>query len=223
MFKPVLNAAKRAAVRTARQTRLSSSKPSAASGDTRWAIASVAVTVPALGYLLAPPEKKGDAHKALHATAAKVGIKTEDPEEAVEAQPDERNGPDSRSPNSEQQQSPASKREQSADTLAGKKVNGDDKEGREPGATQPSGGDIGSKQSGLSNTETKHMVPGVQKEGEGQSVKSSNTIEPRNARGKEKDGPGAEDATTRPTSATPDADKDTDVRLRTCLPQRGSY
>lgn len=212
MFRPALNAAKRSAVRSARQIRLNSSKASTAGGDTKWAIGSVAVTVPALAYLLAPPEKKGDAHKVLHATAAQVGIKTEDPEEAEDAQPDERNGPDSRSPNPEQSQSPESKREQSASTVAGKDINGDDKAGREPGATQPSGGEIGSKQSGLSNTETKHMVPGVQKEGQGQSVKSSNTIEPRNARGKEKAGPDAEDPQTRPAGETPEPVKDTDVR-----------
>lgn len=176
-------------------------------------IASVAITVPALGYLLAPPEKKGDAHKALHATAAQIGIKTEDPEEAEDAQPDERNGPDSRSPNSEQQQSPESHRQQAAETTSGKARNGDDKPGREPGATNPDGGDIGSKQSGLSNTETKHMVPGVSKEGEGQSVKSSNTVEPRNARGSEKAGPGGDSRDDKFHQETPDADKDTDVKF----------
>lgn len=208
MFRPVLNSARRSAVNAVRQTRYnSSSSSSGAGGDTRWMIASVAITIPALGYLLSPPEKKAQAHKKVHAAAAEVGITDVEPEEAEGAIPEVHHGPDSRSKQSGQQQSPESKRTQAAENTTVKAKSGDDKPGREDGATKPSGGDIGSKQSGLSNTETKHMVPAVIKEGENPTAKSSNTVEPRNSRGTEKDGPSGDSQSSVMEDATPEADK----------------
>lgn len=170
-------------------------------------IASIAVTVPALGYLLAPPAQKAQAHKAVHAKAAEVGLTDKEPEEAEDAIPDEHHGPDSRSQAKEQQQTPQSKRDQAKENTSTPARSGDDKAGREDGATKPDGGDIGSKQSGLSNTETKHMVPAVIKEGENPSAKSSNTIEPRNSRGTEKDGTQGDASSSVMEDATPEADK----------------
>ncbi|CCG84591.1 protein of unknown function [Taphrina deformans PYCC 5710] len=206
MFRPLLQSAKRQAVNAARQTRHSSSSASAG-GDTRWMVASIAVTVPALGYLLAPPAQKAQAHKAVHAKAAEIGITDKEPEEAEDDIPDEHHGPDSRSQAKEQKQSPQSKRDQAQENTSQSAVSGDEKAGREDGATKPDGGDIGSKQSGLSNTETKHMVPAVIKEGENPSAKSSNTVEPRNSRGTEKDGSQGDASSSVMEDATPEADK----------------
>lgn len=219
MFRPVLNSARRTAVNAARQTRFNSSSSSSAGGDTRWMIASAAITIPALGYLLAPPDKKAQVHKKAHAAAADVGLKEAEPEEAAAAVPDEHHGPDSRSSHSEKEQSPESKREQASKVSTPAK-SGDDKPGREDGATKPSGGDIGSKQSGLSNTQTKHMVPAVIKEGENPSAKSGETIEPRNSRGTEKDGPSGDSSSSSQEDKTPDADKDTEASRPLSLSDR---
>lgn len=207
MFRPLLQSARQNVVRAGRQTRFNSSSASAKGGDTRWMIASVAVTVPALGYLMAPPSQKAQAHKAVHVKAAEIGITDKDPQEAEDDIPDEHYGPDSRAKQKGQQQSPASKREQAKENTSGSAKSGDDKAGREDGATKPDGGDIGSKQSGLSNTTTKHMVPATIVDGENPTAKSGNTIEPRNSRGTEKDGPSGDSSSSVMEDATPEADK----------------
>ncbi len=71
---------------------------SAASGgsDAKWLVFSVLITVPTLGYLLSPPSKKADVHKAIHKSAAIVGIHEATPEQIEETLPDEVAGPDSR-------------------------------------------------------------------------------------------------------------------------------
>lgn len=212
MFRPLLRHARQTIPRAARQSsRFNSSHASGAAagggGDTIWALVSVGVTVPALGYLLAPPSQKAKAHKVVHAKAAEIGITDKEPEEAEDDISDERNGPDSRAHQKEQQQSPESMRTQARDNTSGSAKSGDDKAGREDGATKPTGGDIQSKQSGLSNTETKHMVPAVHKDGENPTAKSGNTVEPRNSRGTEKDGPTGDSSSSVMQDAKPEADK----------------
>lgn len=51
------------------------------------------------------------------------------------------------------------------------------------------------------------MVPAVIKEGENPTAKSSNTVEPRNSRGTEKDGPSGDSQSSVMEDATPEADK----------------
>ncbi|BFZ54137.1 hypothetical protein PYCC9005_001169 [Savitreella phatthalungensis] len=208
MFRPLINTARRTAVQASRRHASSSSHGEATiGGDTKWLMGAVAVTVPSLAYLLSPPEKKASAHKAAHAAAASAGLHptASSAEEAAAKIPDAVHGPSSRTDREAQgtSQTPASQRDQAASQpgssnsgsakagnaitrLEGERKDGG--EGREAGVTSPTGGDIGSKQSGLSNTQTKHMVPAVIKDGENPVAKSQNTIDPHAPRGQEKDG-----------------------------------
>lgn len=171
---------------------------------------------------LSPPDKKAQAHKVAHVAAAHAGVSGKTPEEAAESVPDEVHGPSSNASQEGKSQTPESQRKQSADTAhlsnseSAKAGNAsvdhqgkgkESGEGREVGATTPTGGDIGSKQSGLSNTQTKHMVPAVIKDGENPTAKSSNTVAPHNPRGQEKEGDKADaDAEEEPPQDEAEAD-----------------
>lgn len=137
----------------------------------------LAVTVPALGYLLSPPSKKATAHKAVHKAASSAGLANEKDDDE---HPTEVHGPDSRATEAsqEQTQTPQSKRDQTA-SQPSKQAKSD------PSSTNA---DVFSKQEGLSNTETKHKVKAMHVDGENPTAKASATVDPMAARGKEKEG-----------------------------------
>ena len=198
MFRPAFNVARRSTIQASRNAtkRFNSSTPKE-SGDTKWAIGAVAVTVPALGYLLSPPEKKAHAHKAVHQAASSTGIieeKDED-EHATEI-----HGPDSRASAESQgnSQTPQEHRDQAARQPT-KQAKSD------PSA---SNGDVYSKQEGLSNTETKHHLSVVHTDGENPTAKASATVDPHRERGKEKEGRVKEDAPKEDDAPKDDAPAD---------------
>ncbi|ORY86133.1 hypothetical protein BCR37DRAFT_205090 [Protomyces lactucae-debilis] len=187
MFRRSLSATRQhlaaATKQTSRQSskRFNSSHAAGKSGDAKWALGAVAVTVPALAYLLAPPGKKADAHKAVHTAQAKVGLKTdEERDAAIEKVGDEVHGPQSRSDPAKHEQ--AQSQSDQAKTESGKSQS-------QAKENTVSSGDIKAKQSGISNTETKHKVDTVTKDGENPSAKSQETIDPTKPRGQEKKGP----------------------------------
>lgn len=179
MFRPAFNSAKRSVLNAAqRQTgrRHNSSIP-VQTGDAKWMLGAIAVTVPALGYLLSPPSKKAAAHKAVHNAASSAGLASEKDDDE---HPTEIHGPDSRATEASQEQSQTaqSKRDQTA-SQPSKQAKSD------PSSTN---GDVYSKQEGLSNTETKHKVKATHVDGENPTAKASATVDPMAARGTEKEG-----------------------------------
>jgi hypothetical protein len=206
MFRSSLAAVARQTAKQATQQsgrRFNSSHAAPKSGDAKWALSAVAVTVPALAYLLAPASKKADAHKAVHVAQAKVGLKTEEEaEDAIKEIGDEVHGPESRSDPARlgKSQDPAEQAKQASKTSSKPNSN---KEGL-------SSGDIKAKQGGISNTETKHKVSVVTKDGENPTAKSQETINPSAPRGKEKHGRSATPAKEEEEEEDDDEDEEED-------------